>query len=298
MNQIADFLKTTSVFSYLDDSSLEALAGIADIKTYKSKDIVFAMTDDPVYLFVIKSGAVKLFINGSEYSTMSAGDVFGEIGIINETVRSGDTIVTSDAEIIRIEGAKIFDSKHLPSDIALQVVRLLSKKISDYLITRDQASTQDIINRGEGEFIEFKSTLRMNVRTGQRDSAIEKASLKTIAAFLNSKGGSLLIGINDEGETLGLATDRFSNEDKMMLHITNLIKSKIGSLHLKFVSIRIVDCKKEKLLRIDCRAATSPAYLIMDGKEDFYIRTGPSTTSMRLSKIHNYIIQRFGDFGF
>jgi CRP-like cAMP-binding protein len=293
--QIASFLKSTPTLEGLTHHELKALAEISDIKKHQSNEVVFSMTDDPIYLFIIMTGTVKLFIDGSEYNTMTTGDIFGEIGIINETVRSGDTIVTKEADIIRINGAKIFDEKHLSPTIALKLVRLLSKKISGYLITRDQASTQEIIKRGEGEFVEFKSTMRMNLRTGQRDIAIEKASLKTIAAFLNSKGGTLLIGVADDGEVLGLEADRFPNDDKMLLHITNLIKGKIGSIHLKYVHLKLVTCAEKQVLRIDCKSSTSPAYLIMDSKEDFYIRTGPSTTSMRLSKIHGYISQRFGE---
>src|ERR1700704_5238042 len=52
---------------------------------------------------------------------------------------------------------------------------------------------------GSGTNIEFKSTLRINLHTRQKDSKMELAVLKTVAAFLNMSGGTLVIGVADDG---------------------------------------------------------------------------------------------------
>jgi len=75
---------------------------------------------------------------------------------------------------------------------------------------------------------EFKGTLRVNLHTGQNDVKLEHAVLKTLAAFLNSKGGTLFVGVNDDGEVIGLENDKFLNRDKMALHLDNLIKDQLG----------------------------------------------------------------------
>ena len=60
----------------------------------------------------------------------------------------------------------------------------------------------------ESHHLEYKSTLRTSVATGEVLKVLESASLKTIAAFLNSReGGTLLIGVADDGSLHGLATD-------------------------------------------------------------------------------------------
>ena len=97
---------------------------------------------------------------------------------------------------------------------------------------------EQMIHQGEGLYTEFKSTLRVDgVLTGQNDKKMEHAVLKTINGFLNSmEGGSLVIGVDDDGTALDLKNDKFDNEDKMDLHLGNLIKSKLGSssmLHIK-----------------------------------------------------------------
>lgn len=293
MNEIALFFIENNTFPDLSKEELVQLSDICLIQKYAAHETVFTTTDKSRFMFVVRAGAVQLNIGGSEYSTLNPGEIFGEIGVINDTIRSGDTLAVSPTELIKLEGAKLFDEKFVPARLALKIVRQMTGKIAQYLVTREEANTQEIINRGEGEFIEFKSTLRMNLHSGQKDVSIENASLKTIAAFINSKGGTLLIGVEDGGEVLGLDKDRFPNEDKMLLHLTNLIKEKIGSMHLKYILIEIVQINEKKVLRVDCRMTNKPAFFIHGQDEHFYIRTGPSTTSLSISKLYGYISERF-----
>lgn len=72
-------------------------------------------------------------------------------------------------------------------------------------IAPDQDTFESKISRGESMHTEFKSTLRYNVKASQNDPKLEHAVLKTLAAFMNSKGGTLFVGVNDEGEVVGLA---------------------------------------------------------------------------------------------
>ncbi|MBD3307394.1 DUF262 domain-containing protein, partial [candidate division KSB3 bacterium] len=96
--------------------------------------------------------------------------------------------------------------------------KLIAQAINEYMenLLEDQegdASQTEkipvtaIISQGENDHIEFKSTLRWNIRARRNDDEIQHSSLKTIAAFLNTEGGILLIGINDAGEPVGLEDD-------------------------------------------------------------------------------------------
>src|SRR6476660_7849722 len=61
--------------------------------------------------------------------------------------------------------------------------------------------------RGEGSTVEYKSSLRWDYNESRVNKDLTKVVAKTLAAFLNSQGGTLLIGVNDEGELLGLEVD-------------------------------------------------------------------------------------------
>lgn len=65
----------------------------------------------------------------------------------------------------------------------------------------------DLIEVGESQTVEFKSTARWNTRAGQCDKKMEHVIVKTVCGFLNAEGGTLLIGVDDDGTVIGLAED-------------------------------------------------------------------------------------------
>jgi len=152
---------------------------------------------------------------------------------------------------------------------------------------------EKIVPGGETDYVEFKQTLRMNVHTGQADPRMEHSCLKTIAGFLNSSGGRLIVGVADDGRPVGIGTDRFPSEDKMSLHLVNLLNDRIGPALMMFVHPRFEDYDGERVLVVECKPSRIPVYLKEDSTERFYIRTGPSTCELKPSQIVAYIAQRF-----
>lgn len=161
-------------------------------------------------------------------------------------------------------------------------------------ITPDiRLSLSDIIANGESSGFEFKSTLRVNLHTGSKDPRIELAAMKTIAGFLNSNGGILTIGVADDGTPLGIDADSFENEDKMSLHLVNLIKDRTGPAMMQFIHVRFEDYDSCRVMVIECSKAKSPVFVKDGNIERFYIRTGPSTTELSASQTQEYIKQRY-----
>lgn len=151
------------------------------------------------------------------------------------------------------------------------------------------------INAGESTKLEFKSTLRTNLKTGEKDPRMEKAVLKTLVAFLNSKGGTLLIGVADDGSILGVDLDSFEgSKDKFSLHLNNLITSQIGSEFLPFIGYRFVDIDNKPVMRIICTESDRPVFL-REGKTDtFFVRSGPSSIDLHGMDLLYYANHNFG----
>jgi Putative DNA-binding domain len=155
-------------------------------------------------------------------------------------------------------------------------------------------SAEELVAQGEGHGIEFKSTLRVNLHTGQNDSRMEQAVLKTIAAFVNTNGGNLIIGVSDNGASLGIQFDKFPNEDKMHLHLVNLIRDRIGPQHMMHIQSRFDNYNGVRVLVIDCKKGRLPLYVKEGGGvERFYARTGPATTELYGSQMQDFIKSRF-----
>lgn len=154
-------------------------------------------------------------------------------------------------------------------------------------------SVAELIAGGETGAVEFKSTLRINLHTGQPDEKMHLSALKTIAGFLNAKGGTLLIGVADDGEILGIGSDGFPNEDKMGLHLVNLIKDRIGEVFLPYVHPHFDDQQGERVLIVRCEPGPKAAFL-KDGKEHrFFVRGGNATTELNGAATTDYINHRF-----
>ena len=62
---------------------------------------------------------------------------------------------------------------------------------------------------------------------------------------------------------------------------------------MDFIHFDLLEINGKYILRVDCEAATSPAYVREGSQEYFFIRTGPSTTNLKISAVYDYISKRF-----
>ncbi len=160
------------------------------------------------------------------------------------------------------------------------------------VLESDLTEEQRLISAGENDKVEFKSTLRWNLVTDKADKAIENSALKTIVAFLNTEGGTLLIGVKDDGNILGIEKDNFLNEDKFLLHFASLLNDRIGKPFLEHIEWGLREIKGRKILRVHCKPSPSPAFLKNNG-EEFYVRNGPSSVQLTTSEVLEYSKKHF-----
>jgi signal-transduction protein with cAMP-binding, CBS, and nucleotidyltransferase domain len=290
-----DFLKTLSIFRKLSDPELKTVIQNLSWKEVKKDEIVFSRLEKERILYIVRYGSLKLEMVGIDDRWFKKGDVFGEVAFINNTLRTGTVKATESTLLFCLDADDLKGDKKIPSDAALKIVVELAKKITGYLISTLNTSTQQLIETGENEIVEFKSTLRYNLHTKKFGKEIEHAVLKTLAAFLNSDGGTLIIGVDDNRNILGLVKDGFRDNDHMLLHLTQMIKDRIGTEHTQFIKGVVEESNGNKVLRIDVKPATTPAYVTYNNEEYFYVRTGPATTELSVSKIYGYIKERFFD---
>jgi hypothetical protein len=151
----------------------------------------------------------------------------------------------------------------------------------------------EVIAAGENDRLEFKSTLRWNLKSNKPDKAMEIACLKTIAAFLNTEGGTLLIGVEDDGNILGIKTDQFPNEDKFLLHFNNLVNQHLGSDNTEYFSFNIRHLHNKDVLIVDCQRADRPVFIKYQNNEDFYVRMGPGTRQLTTAESLDYVGNHF-----
>jgi very-short-patch-repair endonuclease len=171
-------------------------------------------------------------------------------------------------------------------------------------LTREpqKASVELLIAQGEGEVLEFKETIRWDLRQEQVHKRIEDSSLKTIAAFANYKGGTLLIGVRDDGTVTGLGPDLNTlagSRDKFDLHLTNLIKDRFSeSFRAGCVSVSYPAVEDKVICRVDVKRSRMPVYLnIADNggapTPRLIVRAGASSPEIPLSQVAAYVREHF-----
>jgi hypothetical protein len=157
----------------------------------------------------------------------------------------------------------------------------------------EPVSVEEIVDDGESTLVEFKSTLRTNMHTRQEDPRMVLSVLKTLAAFVNTHGGTLVIGVADDGSYVGLGPDAFPNEDRMSLHLVDLIKDRMGVSHMMYIHPRFDDYQGGRVMAVDCLPGRSPVFVKDGNTERFYVRTGPSSQELSGAKMQDFIQKRF-----
>ena len=152
----------------------------------------------------------------------------------------------------------------------------------------------DMIRGGESDTVEFKSTLRTNLHTNKVDKEIEHSALKTLAGFLNTDGGTLVIGVSDDRTPVSIEADNFPSTDKMSLHLVNIVNAQLGPHAMTLIHTSFDNFEDSRVLVVNCQRSPTEVYVRDGNIQRFYVRTGPATTELTGSNMVGYINQRFG----
>jgi hypothetical protein len=160
-------------------------------------------------------------------------------------------------------------------------------------------SVRELIASGESQTLELKATARWNVRESKADKAMEQVIVKTVAAFLNSDGGNLLVGVQDDGSISGIEPDHKvvgaekRNRDFYERWLNDLLLRHCGKEHTANLRISFVRFEEMDVCRIDVSRASTAVYIRENDQDRFYVRTGNSTNALTTSEAVAYHQQRF-----
>ena len=125
------------------------------------------------------------------------------------------------------------------------------------------------------------------------------AVLKTIAAFLNTEGGDLLIGVDDDGSVLGIEHDRLESDDKFMRHLAQVVRNGLGDRASTCVDPKTQIVEGKTVCLVSCQRSPEPVFLEWKGLEkaeggDLYVRSGPGSVRLEGDDVAAYVRTRFG----
>jgi Putative DNA-binding domain len=164
---------------------------------------------------------------------------------------------------------------------------------------RSHRNAEELIKRGESKTLEFKSTLRWNLKEEkQDDKLVTHAVLKTVAAFLNTEGGDLLIGVADDGAIVGIERDQLESDDKFMRHLAQAVRNGLGDRAGTCIDPKTQVVNGKTVCVVSCQRSPEPVYLRWKGVEsapdgDFFVRSGPGTVKLPAESARDYVKTRF-----
>jgi hypothetical protein len=179
-------------------------------------------------------------------------------------------------------------------------IRIATVADDNVLVTpgREYSPVDQLIAAGESDSVEFKSSFRWDLKLEKNNPVITHSSLKTIAAFLNTKGGSLIIGIANDKTAVGIEVDGLGDEDEIQLHVHGVIKERMGIIaSTSFVKTWFDMYEGKKVCIVRCNPSSSEVFVktIKEGKleEEFFVRSGSSSERLYGSDLVEYTKYRF-----
>jgi len=183
--------------------------------------------------------------------------------------------------------------------------KTIAKCINDYLNSLiiepeevREKTIDELIALGESISLEFKSSLQWDVRQNHINKNLRHSVLKTIAAFLNTEGGILIIGVEDNGNVFGLESDYLTTDDSRdkYLNLLNiLVKDYVGLDMSPYIQIKIENVKGKDVCIVRVEKSHKPIFMKTDGQQkQLFVRRGTTTHALDPEETYNYIETNWG----
>ena len=220
------------------------------------------------------------------------------------------------------DGGSVYDTPGAVADVGTAVATLptSAEEVTDDLLTQVRSDpelfarlvetvfgasatwacpTEELLIDDETRTVEYKQTARWNVRERRRDSAMEQVIVKTVAGMLNDRGGTLLIGVTDNRELVGLDNDyaqvKPANADGYVNWLDTLFETTLGHAGANRLDIRIDRINGHDVCRIDIPASSRPIWVKNPkGAGTLYQRRNNSTRAVPVDEVESFLADCFG----
>lgn len=195
-----------------------------------------------------------------------------------------------------------------PDDIEkmFEEIDELSLKHEERIKTNDEKEFYKILKDDEGKKLEFKSSLQFNTKDKVKDKSLNFDILKAIAAFANTEGGTLLIGIEDNKNIYGLEDGDFTTftsenkKDAYKLLIDNLIRDNFGgAFHYNLEDIKFYQIEQKTVCKITVKEKyPTPVYISKSVPnkpkyQAFFIRAQAGSPELKDEEKDKYIARHW-----
>ena len=167
----------------------------------------------------------------------------------------------------------------------------------DQLSAALESDLRTLIAQGESADLEFKSSFRWDVRESKVNRTLEGVILKTLAGYMNGQGGTLLIGVADDGSIVGLEPDyktlKKQDRDGFEQALMTAVATKLGADACRSVHIVFHSVTSKEVCRVMVTPMTRPVYVKDGDSPKLYVRTGVLTRELNVQEAVDYTSSRW-----
>jgi hypothetical protein len=176
------------------------------------------------------------------------------------------------------------------------IAAAINERMGDLLVDLEPPKAQtlaEMIALGESSVLEFKSSLQWDYREERINKELRKVVAKTVAGFLNTEGGTLLIGVADNGSVVGIEPDLKSinpgTHDKFELLLREVLDNHLGGEFSQYVYTSFAAHDAGTVCIVKVERSPQPVYLADKHTTEFYIRSGNATRPLDVQATYSYI---------
>lgn len=287
MEEIIKILNKNIHTSSLTEVDKFNLAKISKVKKFNKNNVVFSADQKGNCLYLVESGRLLLQLSGKPQKVYSKGEIFGELALLSKKERLGTITALESATAYAIDRDHLY-SKSFPQSTLINFIQVLTNQVISYIDSPKSSSL--LIEEGENDFVEFKKTI------GEPNMYL---IIRVIVSFLNSKGGVLFAGVDDNRNITGLrGLKDYKSREKYGRLLHQRIVSELGGAAANLVSIDFEEIESKIILRIDSLKSPIPIFIKEGekGKEEtrFYCRIkGSNHRITNQEEFFKYIKHRF-----
>jgi hypothetical protein len=277
------------------NSNLPSFEGIGDEFVNNSLVIHKISTEDIFEQAIIDNLRYELCLYN--YFDFATGNLKQTVYHYGYTYESAD--IPSEENVVRevLETPYVFRSQKSTTS-----KKIVEEKLDEDEKVESSFSYEEIIKNGESDSVEFKPTLLYNFKTSKPGISVKYIIAKTINSFLNSKGGLLFIGVQDDGKIQGLDYDYslFSEgkeKDELYLQLDSLISTFLSNSLKPYINGEVISIEEKEILVITVYPARRPVFLKNNRdkrvQKEFFIRSHASSRILKdIEDIIDYIFNK------
>jgi CRP-like cAMP-binding protein len=133
-------LKSFSIFSSLEDRALDALVRVTTTRRLGAGEALFHKGDAGRQLYGVLSGRLKAFATGADgkeyvFSICDAGEVIGEIALLDSNPRSASIVALEPSELLVLDRRDFLPFLERHPRVAIQLAEILAarlRRLSEY----------------------------------------------------------------------------------------------------------------------------------------------------------------------